>query len=167
MDNEIQHVPQGGPQTETGKAVSKFNALTHGILRDTLTEYERDEETGILDELHTELSPRGVLENILLERIATNYIKLHRIAKAEREFVLSVLNPRKVVRRRTDVLGQLEEGLNTYEETVENEGYTPVVSSEAVERLYGIYARYETNLENRLYRAVRELREQRAAKIAA
>ncbi len=167
MDNEIQHMPQGGPQTETGKAVSKFNALSHGILRETLTEYEQGIEFDILDELRAECAPHGVLENLLLERVVTNYIKLHRVAKAEREFVRSVLNPRKVVRRRTDVLGQLEEGLATYEETVENEGYTPRVGAEVVERLYGIYARYETNLENRLYRAVRELREQRTAKTSA
>ncbi len=169
MDNEIQHMSQGGPQTDAGKTVSKFNALTHGILRDTLTEYERDEEADILDELHTDLSPRGVLENILLERIATNYVKLHRIAKAEREFVQSILDPRKVTRRRTDEIGLIEAALTeaAYEETVENEGYTPKVGAEAVERLYGIYARYETNLENRLYRAVRELREQRALKTAA
>lgn len=162
MKNNVQASPHGGgPQTDGGKAVARYNATRHGILRDTLTEYEQGVEAGILDELRAELSPRGVLENLLLERIAVHYVKLHRVAKAEREFVQSVLDPRKVTRQRVDTLGMLEEGLATYEETVENEGYVPVVGSEAVERLSAVYGRYETNVENRFYRAIQELRELR------
>ena len=162
-NNEQAATHGGGPRTEEGKAVARYNATTHGILRDTLTEYEEGVGVEILDELRAELKPQGVLENILLERIATNVVKLRRIARAERGFVQSVLDPRKVTRRRTDEIGMLEVALNeaTYAETVEHEGYTPRVGSEAVERLYGIYARYETNVENRLYRAMNELRELR------
>lgn len=162
QDNEQRSAHGGGPQTEEGKAVARYNAVTHGILRDTLTEYEQGVELGVLEDLRTEFHPKGALENLLLERIATHYVKLHRIAKAEREFVQSVLDPRKVVTKPRDGFGALGELVWT-EEVVENEGYTPKVGSEAVERLYGIYARYETNVENRLYRAIRELRELRTA----
>ncbi len=50
---------------------------------------------------------------------------------------------------------------DTFQKGYERAGYTPKVGAEAVERLYGIYARYETNVENRLLRAMRELRELR------
>lgn len=164
MENN-QQVPAhgGGPQTEDGKAVSRLNALTHGMLREALTEYEQGVELTILEDLRREFSVEGALENILLERIAVHYLKLNRIAKAEREFIRSVLNPRKVTRHRTDEIGMIEAALNeaTYEETVENEGYVPQVGAEAVERLYGIYGRYETNVENRMYRAIHELLELR------
>jgi hypothetical protein len=162
MENN-EHVPAhgGGPRTEEGKATSCLNALTHGMLRDALTEYEQGVELTILDDLRREFFVEGALENILLERIAVHYVKLNRIAKAEREFIRSVLNPRKVTRHRTDEIGMIEEALMAYEETVENEGYVPQVGAESVERLYGIYGRYETNVENRMYRAIHELLELR------
>lgn len=165
MRNKTQAFPhEGGVKTEAGKAVTRFNAMTHGILRGTLTEYEEDAELGILDELRTEISPQGVLENLLLERIATHYVKLQRITKAEHEFVMSVLNPRKVVTKLREGFPNLEE-LAWSEEIVESEGYTPKVGAEAVQRLYGVYARYETNIENRMLRAMRELRELRKERV--
>lgn len=166
-NNEQAPTHGGGPQTEEGKAVSRLNALTHGMLRDALTEYEQGVEFGVLEDLRREFSPDGALQNILLERIAVHYVKLNRITRAEQEFIRSILNPRKVTRHRTDEIGMIEEALMAYEETVENEGYVPQVGAEAVERLYSVYARYETNVENRMYRAIRELLELRKAQPAA
>lgn len=156
-------MPQGGPQTETDKAVSKFNALTHGILRETLSEYEQGIEDGLLDDLEMEYRPTSTIEKMLLERIATTYVKLRRVAKAEREFMRSVLDPHIVVEKSIPGLEELQ----ITHTVVEREGYIPKVGFEAVNQLASVYGRYETNLENRLYRAVRELREQRAVKTAA
>jgi len=156
-------MPQGGPQTETGKAVSKFNALTHGILRETLSEYEQGVEDGLLDDLETEYRPASTIERMLLERIATTYVKLRRVAKAEREFMRSVLDPHVVVTKSIPGF----EVLQVTHTVVEREGYVPKLGFEAVNQLASVYGRYETNLENRLYRAVRELREQRAVKTTA
>lgn len=161
MDNNERQVPHGGgPKTDEGKATTRYNAATHGMLRDTLTEYEKDAELGVLTELRVEFSPQNALESILLERIAVHYVKLNRITKAEREFVQSVLDPRVVVTKAKEGFSGFDE-LIWSEEVVERAGYTPKVGAEAVERLYGIYARYETNVENRLIRAMRELRELR------
>ncbi len=161
MDNNEQQAPHGGgPQTDEGKATSRFNAMKHGMLRDTLTEYEKDAELDVLTELRVEFSPQNALESILLERIAVHYVKLNRITKAENEFVRSVLDPRVVVTKAKEGFTGFDE-LVWSEQVVERAGYTPKVGAEAVERLYGIYARYETNVENRLIRAIRELRELR------
>ncbi len=100
--------PQGGPQTIEGKAVSRFNALTHGILRETLTEYEQGIEAELLDELNAEYAPKTTIEKMLLERIATAYVKLRRVAKAEREFMRSVLDPHIEVERMISGFEELE-----------------------------------------------------------
>ena len=42
-------------------------------------------------------------------------------------------------------------------QVVVSEGYTPKISEEHMVILRDIYARYETTLENRLYRAMHEL----------
>ncbi len=161
MDNNEPQAPHGGgPQTDEGKAATRYNATTHGMLRDTLTEYEKDAELGVLTELRVEFSPQNALENILLERIAVHYVKLNRITKAENEFVRSVLDPRVVVTKVKEGFTGFDE-LIFSEQVVERAGYTPKVGAEAVERLYGVYARYETNVENRMLRAMRELRELR------
>lgn len=155
--------PQGGPKTETGKSITRFNAITHGILRETLTEYEQGVDEEFLYNLEQEFSPQNSIEQILLERIATIYIKLGRVAKAENEFLHSVFDPRVVTER--SLIGPDPEKLRMVETTVKNEGYAPKMRPSTVDLLSSLYSRYETNLENRLFRAIREFRETKTAKI--
>ncbi len=154
-------MPQGGPQTEAGIAVSKLNALSHGILRETLTEYEQGVEGGLLDDLEQEYQPTSTIEKMLLERIATSYVKLRRVAKAEKEFIQSVMDPHIVAEE------PISPELSFMHTVVKRKGYIPQVGDEAVNRLLSVYGRYETNLENRFYRAIHELREQRETKVVA
>lgn len=142
----------GGVKTPEGKTVSKYNAQVHGILRQSITEYEQEFYSEILNDLKNEYKTKGIIEEILIERIAINYLKLFRLQKAETEFIKSQLNP-KVIKE----LFELELG------EVLNEGYIPKIGSDSIEKLAGIYARYETTIENRLFRAVHEL--ERAQKI--
>jgi hypothetical protein len=145
------NTPHGGPKSEEGKAVSRMNALAHGILRETLTPYEADMELGLLEKLRDENAPSSALEDILLERIALNYVKLRRVSKAESEYIQSALDPRIVkINPVFDMSLKMEK--------VVSEGYTPKVGTTTIERLLTVYGRYETNLENRLFRAIRELR---------
>lgn len=143
----------GGVKTPEGKTVSKYNAQVHGILRQSITEYEQEFYSEILNDLKNEYKTKGIIEDILIERIAINYLKLFRLQKAETEFINSQLNP-KVIKEFLD-LDNLGEVLN--------EGYTPKIGSESVEKLAEIYARYETTIENRLFRAIHEL--ERAQKL--
>jgi hypothetical protein len=154
MSNDPIH--GGGPKTEEGKAASSANAVTHGVLREMLTPYEEGMELDLLDKLRQENEPNSTLEELLLERIATHYVKLHRVSKAEREYIQSRLEPRVV---KVNSLFDMDLG-----EEVVKEGYTPRIGVESVERLLTVYARYETNLENRLFRAIHELRELKGSK---
>jgi hypothetical protein len=142
---------KGGVKTPEGKAVSKYNALKHGILKEVVSDYEQDFYEDITERLNDQFNPVGVLEKILVDRIGVYYLKLYRVAKAENEYMKSVLNPYKS--HINSLLGSMD-----YEETVvDNEGYSPVVHDYNVEKLSDTYLRYEITIENRLYKALHEL----------
>jgi hypothetical protein len=136
----------GGVKTEDGKTRTRFNALKHGILGRLITDYDKDFYQDILQDLTIELKPTNTLEHMLVERVAVNYLRLHRLSKAESEYMQSVLNP------------HLTREVNSWESLekteVVREGYTPVLSMENVASLHLIYSRYETAIENKLYRAL-------------
>lgn len=143
----------GGVKTPEGKDVSKFNALTHGILRQSLTDYESEFYIDIYDDLVEQLKPEGIIERVLVERIALYYLKLFRVQKAETEYMKAKLNPRVVKTR--DVVQEITNKM--FENQVINEGYTPKITDEAIIKISETYSKYEGTLENRLYRALHEL----------
>lgn len=138
---------KGGVKTDEGKIVVRFNARKHGILGNLVAEYEGDFYSNYLDQLFDEFQPVSIIENILVERIALHYLKLFRLAKAETEFMKSCLHPMRTLS------GSL---LNSNEK-----GYVPTINQGQMQQLVEIYGRYETATENRLYRAIQELKEYR------
>jgi hypothetical protein len=74
-----------GVKTEEGKAISKWNALKHGILRESISEYEKLDYETLYNTLTEELEPKSMLESLCIEMIVNNYIKLFRINKGEKE----------------------------------------------------------------------------------
>jgi hypothetical protein len=88
-----------GPKTPDGQAVSKMNALKHGILsREAVVRgrciREDDQEFAALHQrLQEDLQPAGALEEMLVDQIATTHWRLRRVLKAESgEIALSVDN---------------------------------------------------------------------------
>lgn len=144
----------GGVKTPEGKDVSKFNALRHGVLRQSLTSYENEFYIEIYDELVEQLKPEGMIEKVLVERIAIYYLKLFRVQKAETEYMKAKLNPRVV--KSKDVIKEMTDKMFEYQ--VINEGYSPMITDEAILKMNDTYCRYEGTLENRLYRALHELK---------
>ncbi len=78
-----------GPKTPTGKAHSSRNALKHGLLaKDVvisgpqLSEIQADFDA-LLADLMTELHPRTLIEETLVERVATCYWRLRRAQRFE------------------------------------------------------------------------------------
>lgn len=135
---------KGGVKTPEGKDIVRFNARKHGILSSLIADYEDDFYKQYLDQLFEELRPTTLLENILVERMALHYLKLYRLAKAESEFMKSCLStPSELMMMIT---------------SIENRGYVPEVSHLDIQQLLTIYARYEISIENRLYRAMHELK---------
>ena len=98
-----------GPRTPQGRAVSRMNALKHGILsRQVLVRgqaYEEDEAE--LESLHRrfweELQPVGPLEEMLVDQIVTAHWRLRRALRAESgEIALSVDTGQRHRERGTD-----------------------------------------------------------------
>jgi len=153
-----QNAKLGGVKTEEGKAVVKFNALTHGILRQTLTAYEKDFYLEIYADLVKQYEPATIFEKILIERITVYYLKLFRVQRAETEYMKSTMDPH--ISRSTG-FPNLNELLR---EEVVNEGYIPQITDENIQKLADVYGRYEVTLENRLYKAFHELERAIAAR---
>lgn len=136
----------GGVKTEEGKQKSKFNALKHGILRDSITEYEDLDYSLLYESLVDDFRPKSTIEEILIERIAMSYMKLKRIAKAEKERLQQSIDPTK-----TDEF--------EFTNIIIKSGYTPKVNEQCITSLSSVYSRYETTTENRLYKAIDKLLE--------
>ncbi len=75
-----------GPRTRTGKAESKMNAMTHGLLATDLIVRGEDpvEFTRVLESLVDELQPQGPLEEQLVERVAACMWRLRRLGSTQR-----------------------------------------------------------------------------------
>ena len=133
----------GGVKTKHGKAIVRNNARKHGILAELKTKYEGNAYDGYLCNLREEYDPQSFMESLLVERIAVCCLMLHRATKAEREFMLSRLSPS--VRDRLSFIDY------------DDESYKPIMQHEDIERLTSVYLRYQTTIENRLYKAMHEL----------
>ena len=144
----------GGVKTPEGKDISKFNALKHGILLQSVSDYEKGFYSNILEDFNKQFRPANAIEQILLERIGLYYLKLFRVQKAETEFMKAQLNPRKT--KVVDGIDCDPEGL-LGKTVVLNEGYIPLIKDDSIQKLIDIYARYETTVENRFFRAIHEL----------
>ena len=136
----------GGAKTERGKAIVRHNARRHGILAELKTKYEGNAYDGYLRRLQDEYDPQSFMEGVLVERIAVCCLMLYRAAKAEQEFMRTKLEPRIVI---PFTIASLDE--------VVQEGYQPTIRHDDIEQLTGIYLRYQTTIENRLYKAMHEL----------
>lgn len=157
LEANKKNAQSGGVKTINGKSVSRFNAQKHAILRQSITKYEDNFYHGLITDLDKTYRPLGRMEIILVERIAILYVKLHRVQKAETEFIKSILDPHQVYTvggfKPLQIVGEWEE-----EKTIiDNEGYTPQISSGDIEHTSQVFGRYETTLENRLYKAMHEL----------
>lgn len=130
-------------KTERGKSIVRHNARRHGILAELKTKYEGNAYDGYLRRLHDEYDPHGFMEGLLVERIAVCCLMLYRAAKAEREFMLTRLKP------------PIFDRIDSIE--YDDESYKPVMKHGDIEHLTTIYLRYQTTIENRLYKAMHEL----------
>jgi len=82
--------PPGGPKTEAGKEVARWNATRHGIRSPApvVPGLEKAEDwEAHRDGMLESLSPEGQLELVLAERVALLSWRLHRVTRFERETI--------------------------------------------------------------------------------
>ena len=136
---------KGGVKTSEGKEISKYNAQKHMILRESATEYEQVDYEKLFQELCDDLKPVGRTQEMLVEVIALNMIKLVRIAKSEAEKVKQLMS------KFTRAEGDLEVFKPAHYEYNPDLDYT-------LEH-FDLFARYQTATENRIYRAIIALKQ--------
>lgn len=147
----------GGIKTQEGKDISKYNAMKHSIFTKVVSDYEKDAFESIKEGVESAYKPVGFIEKMWADRIAGYLLKLYRSSKAENEYMSATLDPRIVDIKVEKAFGYDGLGEDKVIETVINEGYTEKVNAERIEKLSGIYLRYEITLENRLLKATQEL----------
>lgn len=139
MENQT----KSGPKTNEGKAVSKYNAIKHGLLtKEVLVEGEEKENLSELKETITEaLYPIGPMENLLVDRIIANVWRLRRALQIETKTMEWYQNDFDMF-----PIGQSEE--QQARKSIKN-----MLSNESIETIL----RYETTIERSIFRTLHEL----------
>jgi len=153
----------GGVKTDIGKAVTKYNAVKHGIFRVTVSDYENGFHEEVLDELIEQNKPIGFLETLLVERMALCYLRLYRLAKAEFEFMQSRLHPFQIIKH--NPVQEDFQRLTEHVEKWEYVGYQPKLGIESIKDLEHVLLKYDTTIENKLYKALHELQRLQAIRL--
>ena len=85
LEANRQNAKLGGIKTEEGKAVSKYNALKHGLLSQEVLMGDENEEGlfGLEKRLRNELKPASEIELLLVDRVIANFWRLKRLLKLE------------------------------------------------------------------------------------
>ncbi len=131
---------KGGVKTEEGKAISRYNAIKHGILSKEVLLKGEDEQSliEISKRLREELEPQTELELVLVDRITANVWRLKRVMQMEREMME---DSQKI----------------TFGDGLQNLGQTLTHYDIAHNDIYGKLIRYEASIERGIYKALHEL----------
>ena len=174
-----------GPRTGAGKAISSKNSLRHGLLSKQITLPDEDREafTSFIREMTAKLAPEGPLEELLAERVTANAWRLRRVYRLESGLLTYRMLDARTEQARTEARhpeielpriagrtnpNEYDKAVKTAEHAEAQPDTDPVAvglirdaaGADALSKL----ARYETNLERGLYRALHELQRLQAAR---
>jgi hypothetical protein len=140
-----------GPRTPEGRAVVARNAITHGLTaKELVLPGERKGDLVALREgLYADLRPEGELECLLADRVALAMWRLRRVIRFEAGFLENQVY---------DVM----------ERSGAEDSYGKVVSwggGASLDKLKTL-AGYETNIERGMYKALEQLRDLQAKRLA-
>ena len=139
-----------GPRTTVS---TRFNAVKHGLLAEGVTELDGPEAfLEFRAKLEAELKPVGELEGFLTRRIALCMVRWKRVELLEAEYTTAKLNPAITKGGGFDLAS-----IGIEEIKVVDPGLPARVGTETVATLANLFSRYETAIENRLYRAMNQL----------
>jgi hypothetical protein len=132
----------GGVKTEEGKAVSRYNALKHGLLsKEVLIEDEdKNEFSDLIKSLRSELKPASEIELLLVDKITADTWRLKRAIRIEKEMI-------EEGRENEDFMG------NTVKKSLGEEFRSDFADYDR----YGKFTRYLVSIERAVYRALHEL----------
>lgn len=148
-----------GPRTPEGKVASSRNAIAHGLTaRNILLAGENPEEFLRLRlSAFAELEPRGVLESELADQIVDTLWRVRRIPLFERALIASLEEAARKDAFLTDGIAGI--GVSKTPEQASDIKFGRVIERFLNGNLSGRLSRYETNLQRRLSRLLKELQE--------
>jgi hypothetical protein len=144
-----------GPRTQEGKNISRWNAMKHGLLSKHAVITNYDDQKGfdhILSTMHSEFKPGSAIEEILVERIVDCYWNLGRIARFKQALITDQHNGWS---NKESYLGRdfSPMGFAINYDTQDKSLIGFIIYNNTMQNLQ----RYETTIENRLYKALHEL----------
>ena len=151
----------GGVKTPEGKAISKFNALKHGLLSGEILLEGEDEQslTELGRRIRETLQPVGELEMLFADRIITNFWRLKRVMEVERA-AMEWEKFDEHISINFDFGGsQKNEKLEKAQE--KRKKVRDMVANNNTEQIL----RYETTIERSIYRALHELQRLQAFRL--
>jgi hypothetical protein len=179
-----------GPQTENGKRAVRYNALKHGLLAEASLLPGEDAALFRLlaEELRAQFEPVGELEQFLVDRITSCAWRLRRVLQVEAGLFVArlkyaiTLEPKQAA---DEELLALQQAIQGPPRVVDGDRHSPAVRSEAdglrnealgtLGRAFSIdagssnafskLARYESNIERALFRALQELQRLQSARL--
>jgi len=136
----------GGVKTEEGKAVSRYNAIKHGILCEEILMQGEDEKSliEIGKKMRAELKPETEMELLLVDRIIANIWRLKRALRGEKEMIEC----------------DMKDSFNSTDKTFGEALSYDFANYDS----YGKFTRYETTLERGIYKALHELQRLQATR---
>jgi len=142
-----ENAKSGGIKTQQGKAVSRYNAVKHGLLSQEVLLDGEPEQT-LLEmgkRMRSELKPVTEIERILVDRIIANTWRLKRALRVEKEIFIDGMES-------SSIYGKKEKNVGG------------AFLSDIKYDSYGKFIRYETSIERGLYKALHELQRLQAAR---
>tara|TARA_B100000315_G_C14480947_1_gene542863 strand:- start:1 stop:510 length:510 start_codon:yes stop_codon:yes gene_type:complete len=130
---------KGGVKTDKGKEMIKYNAEKHGIWRSSLNEDELTVYDKMMKRFYSELQPQTQTEEMLIHQITFNQIQLFRCQNEQNKEFELYLNYDPTDWGSSVDYFIFESGSHLYNGK------------------FSILNRYETNLENRIMKALNQL----------
>jgi hypothetical protein len=140
---------------------TRYNAAKHGLLAEGVTEMDDPASfRELCSRLEAEFGPVGEVEIALVRHVAICIVRLRRAWILEAEFITAMLNPALTETVYPD--GKIPEWTKIVEQdygktVVTDAGLPCRLGASDVEGLVNTFQRYETAIENKLYRALNQL----------
>ena len=132
-------------------ASTRFNAQKHGLLSQGITELDNPETfQALVEQLKAELQPVGILEHECVQQIALLTVRIRRARRLEGEAFASYLNPAKTIHHAGTAFAD-DPNVFGWTETLDV-GLPAQVSNDAIDQINRTVLRYETSIENKLFR---------------
>lgn len=145
----------GGVKTLEGKQISRMNALKHGIMAKLKTKFDDIEYLEIFEMFSDEFGADSPSRAILIEQLSWTYLRLRRCIRFDSEAIREALNPPRyetVIIEKAFDLGLLNE--DKTETRLVDLGEPATLNVSTLDRLDGLYSRYEPVLTSKLIKLI-------------